>query len=105
MLSYKKARLSNAALRRVNLQEADLTDADLYWTDFQGADLRGADLRGASLQQAKLSNVDLRGAKFNVNLQEVGSVFNAKFSPDALPWLVIRHNWAEERHYVQILSD
>jgi len=91
------ANLQGANLSGANLQGADLTDADLPY-----ANLQGADLTGAYLWCADLTDADFREAKLDIRIRDCFSFERAKFTPDALPWLVLHPKWAEMQKTVQI---
>jgi len=91
------ANLLDANLRGANLQDANLLDANLLDANLQDAELRGADLRGANLRSA-----NLRGAKFDINIRDCWGFAHAKFTPDALPWLILHPEWTEFKGTVQI---
>ena len=57
-----------------------------------GSGLDGADLRGA----------DLRGARLSTNIRDCYSFCDAKFTSDALPWLILHPKWSELKGTVQI---
>jgi len=89
--------LLGAALRGVDLREADLRGADLLHANLQGADLREANLRGVDLQC-----VDLRSVQLDTNIRRCYSFRRAKFTPDALPWLILHPHWSEMQGSVQV---
>jgi uncharacterized protein YjbI with pentapeptide repeats len=103
---------ANVSLRGVNLDGADLHSADLRDADLQGtclvdaclagADLQGADLRGAKLEDVDFCEANLCGAKFSVEILDAWSIWGARFSPEALPWLMLRSNWLNETDVVHI---
>ena len=53
--------------------------------------------RGAEGERA-----DLRGAKFDINIRDCWGFAHAKFTPDALPWLILHPEWTEFKGTVQI---
>ena len=65
--------------------------------DLQGAYLRHADLRGAYLWRA-----DLQDAELDINIRDCWSFGGAKFTHDALPWLILHPKWSEWKDSVQI---
>ena len=91
-----EAELCEADLRGAHLEGADLRGADLCWADLRGADLTNANLHGANLEGA-----DLRGATTPPSTRDCW-FRRAKFSPDALPWLILTPNWAVWKDTVQI---
>ena len=88
--------------QRANLHGAYLRHAILVGTNLLGADLRCADLRGAHFLRAELWNIDLRDAKLDVNIRDCYGFAGAKFTPDALPWLILHPRWPELKDTVQI---
>ena len=96
------AELQAANLRRANLRRADLRDVDLRGADLQGSDLREADLRGADLEGAGPWDADLRAAQFSTNIRHCHGFAGAKFTADALPWLILHPKWAEMQKTVRI---
>jgi uncharacterized protein YjbI with pentapeptide repeats len=102
-----KVGLRNVYLRFANLRDADLLGADLRDANLQsaylqGADFKGANLQGANLQGADFKGADLRGAKFDTNIRNCWRFYMAKFTSDALPWLILHPRWAEWKDSVQI---
>jgi len=91
------ANLQGADLRETNLRGASLQNANLSSAELQGADLRGAELQGADLRGA-----NLRGAKFDINIRDCWGFTYAKFTPDALPWLMLHPEWTLLKDSVQI---
>ena len=102
-----KANLTNAHLQiarllGANLQGANLQGANLHDADLSAANLSCTNLRGANLIDANLRYVDLRGAQLDINICDCQSFFEAKFTSDALPWLILHPNWAELKGNVKI---
>jgi uncharacterized protein YjbI with pentapeptide repeats len=108
---------TRAVFRNVDLQGVDLHETNLYGAilecvnlggaDLSSADLRGvnlcyANLRGANLGNAELRGADLRGAKLDGGIVNACRIRGARFTSDALPWLLLRPNWIHEREHVQI---
>ena len=96
--------------QRANLRFSNLTGANLYNANLFGAllcnaDLRGANLRGADLRRADLFSADLRDARFDINVRDCLSFRCAKFTSDALPWLILHPRWAELKASVQIKTE
>ena len=105
--NLREAYLRDANLRDANLWGANLWNADLRGADLQNADLRGAYLRGADLQNADLMDADLqyadlRGAQLDISIRVCSSFSDAKFTSDALPWLILHPMWAEWKGAMQI---
>jgi len=100
--NLRGAYLEWANLRRANLRRANLQCAYLFRANLMDADLRGADLRGANLKYTDLRGADLKGAKFDINIQDCWNFAQAKFTADALPWLILHPKWAEWKDTVQI---
>ena len=98
----REAELRDANLRRANLQSANLREANLRDTKLDGADFRGANLSCAYLDGAKLIGADLRHAQFSTNIRDCFSFHGARFTPEALPWLILHPWWAELKDTVQI---
>jgi uncharacterized protein YjbI with pentapeptide repeats len=103
----QEADLRGSDLRGAKLQAAHMLGADLQGADLRGAYLRGANLQGANLQGADLQGADLwgadlQGAQFDVNISHCWSFLSAKFTSDALPWLILHPRWAEMQKTVQI---
>ena len=63
---------------------AYLTRANLY-----GANLRGANLSGADLSGANLWEVDLRGAKFTVELKDAVNLHTVVYDPHQFQFLAL----------------
>ena len=119
---FNSANLSNtsfrgANLRLANLSGANLIGADISRTDLQGANLQGADLidvhlqntdlrianlQDANLQGGNLYGADLRNAWFNTNIRDCSSFRSAKFTSDALPWLILHPKWSAVKDTVRI---
>jgi uncharacterized protein YjbI with pentapeptide repeats len=96
------ADLQAANLRRADLRRADLRDVDLRGADLQGSDLREADLREADLEGAGPWDADLRGAQFSTNIRHCHGFAGAKFTADALPWLILHPSWVDWKDSVRI---
>jgi uncharacterized protein YjbI with pentapeptide repeats len=108
-INLKDAGLQNANLRRTNLSGADLAGAQLQGADLtnayiQDANLYNANLEGADVTGAYLRGADLRGARFDANIVNCRNFYSAKFTPNALPWLVLHPKWSEWRDSVRIES-
>jgi len=84
------ANLSGANLRGVNLTRANLTCA--YLTS---ANLTEVNLTRANLTCAYLSGANLSRAKFDLNFKKVRWFYEATFSYDALPWLVLNPRFSK----------
>jgi len=97
-----RANLRRTNLRHLSLQRADLRDADFRHADLLHTRLQHADLRRADLRHANLRGAVLRGAQFDINIRHCYSFCDAKFTPDALPWLILHPQWLEWQHSVQI---
>ncbi len=78
-------------------KRADLKGADMRFANLKGIDLRFANLKGAKLQMAYL-----QGVEFDVNISRCFSFAGARFTSDALPWLILHPNWADWKHTVRI---
>ena len=96
------ANLTGANLHGANLTQADLRNADLAAADLTGADLTHADLAAANLTGANLTAANLTGAILPLNIRDCWSFRQAKFSADALPWLILHPKWAQFKDTVQI---
>jgi uncharacterized protein YjbI with pentapeptide repeats len=83
---------------------AKFNKADLCATSFFQADLRGSDFRDADLCNVIFASADLREAKFDHNLFHVMDISRAKFSIDALPWLMLRPNWLVEKMQIKLFN-
>ena len=94
-----------ADLRGAHLSGADLKGADLRGAYLTGAYLTRANLSGASLRDADLRAANLTSAKIDHNIRVCRSFKFAKFSPDALPWLILHPRWAEDKDTVTIVSE
>ena len=68
------------------------------------ADLWGADLRGADLRVADLRCANLQGAELDTNIRNCRSFYKAKFTSNALPWLILHSRWAKFKDTVQIIG-
>ena len=96
------AKTEGAEGEQVDLQGADLTDADLQDANLLYANLQSANLSGANLRYANLRDANLQGTKFDTNIRDCWSFVGAKFTPDALPWLILHPKWSEFKNDVQI---
>ena len=97
------ANLRDASLQGANLQGANLWDADLWDANLMDANLAGANLQGANLQGANLA-----GAKFTTNFKKVGLFFDATFSEDQIPWIVLHPKypeWADTLKWVKVTAE
>jgi hypothetical protein len=94
-----------ADLRRADLCRADLQEVDLRWADLFKANLRGANLRGANLTDANLSDTDLREVDPPLSIRDCFSFHSAKFSPEALPWLILHPKWPDWKDVTQIAAE
>ena len=94
--------LHGVNLCRANLQGADLQGADLQDADLHFSNFRDANLQGANLENAYFHGADLRRTWFDVNIRDCSCFLRAKFTPDALPWLILHPRWPEWRGRVQI---
>ena len=109
---FGRANLTGADLRGVNLndtwvnsalfRDADLRGACLRDTSFTGAKADGIDLRGADLREAVFSSTDLRRAKLDVGFRDCSRFWHARFTADALPWLILHPLWNEGSNSVRI---
>jgi uncharacterized protein YjbI with pentapeptide repeats len=90
--------------KRADLQGAGLREADLCGADLQRADLHEADLYEADLWQADLRWADLRDVNLPLSIRDCYSFHGAKFSPEALPWLILHPQWSEWKDSVQIAA-
>ena len=114
-VNLRWAKLFGAQLREANLRWTDLREAQLQGVNLQGADLSGAALPGANLYGANmfdadlngayLREVNLRGATLPLSIRDCLSFYRAKFSPDALPWLILHPQWSEWKDSVQIEAE
>ncbi len=93
-----------ARLAFFDLKYADLSTLNLAYADLSGFDLRGADLSGANLLGANLDASNLIDANFSHNIQNCRSFNSAKFSVNALPWLILHPKWPLFKHSVQIVD-
>jgi uncharacterized protein YjbI with pentapeptide repeats len=100
--NLRRANFRGAYLEWAYLFRASLQDADLRGADLRGAYLEWANLRRANLRSAHLQGADLKGAKFDINIQDCWNFAQAKFTADALPWLILHPKWAEWKDSVQI---
>ena len=94
-----------AELRYANLTGANLYNANLYGVLLCNANLTGANLHGADLRRVDFFGADLRLARFDVNIRDCWGFHNAKFTPDALPWLILHPGWPEWKDTVQIETE
>ena len=99
------ANLSDANLMNANLMNANLSGAYLRDADFYNANLTGANLTGANLEDADFYWASLSGAKIDHNIRNCYQFRFATFSPDALPWLILHLQWAEDKHTLTIVSE
>jgi uncharacterized protein YjbI with pentapeptide repeats len=72
------------------------------WLESDGVRGTRADFTGVNLQGADLRCADLRGAKLDGGIVGAWKILGAHFTLDALPWLMLRPNWAKERAHVHI---
>ena len=94
--------LNYSCFHRADLRRADLRGTDFRWSSFQSAKMQDVDLRGADLRDAEFLNTDLRGAKLVNNIRTCRTFHGAKFTADALPWLILHPRWAVMKDTVQI---
>ena len=87
---------------RADLAAADLANVDLRGANLTGANLANTNLANANLRNAGLANADLRSANLPISIRDCWSFRRAKFSADALPWLILHPEWAEFKDTVQI---
>ena len=73
-------------------------------TDFRRANLTKANLTNANLRGTDLRDADLTNANLSLSIRDCWSLRNAKFSADALPWLILHPEWAEWKDTVQIIG-
>jgi len=112
------ANLVDANLRGASLYGACLYDASLYGANLQGVNLTGADLGDTSLQGANLvdanlaranfASANLEGAKFTTNFKKVRWFYDATFSEDQIPWVVLNPKypeWARTLKWVKAKAD
>ena len=66
------------------------------------ANLRGVDLRDANLYDTNLYGTDLCRAQLDVNIRDSRSFRDAKFTSDALPWLILHPEWSKLKDTVRI---
>jgi hypothetical protein len=93
----RHARLYDAVLVGANLMGVDLMNTDISFVDLRDVNIQNANLLGAYFECA-----DLRGAKLDAGIVDVGSIWGARFTPDALPWLMLRPKWVKEQNEVHI---
>ncbi len=103
--NLKGANLKEANLRYANLQDADLRGANLEDADLYSADLRGANLQEAELRYANLAWTNMCGAIIPLSIRKCYTFYGTKFSADALPWLILHPNWANDKGDVQIIDN
>jgi uncharacterized protein YjbI with pentapeptide repeats len=72
------------------------------WNNFCGLDLKNLDLRGLCFDEADFTASDFRGALLDVRFVKTYSIYQAHFTEDALPWLMLRPNWTRECEHVYI---
>jgi hypothetical protein len=84
---------------------ADFRNAKLRGADLGFSDLRGVDFRNADLRNVSCFRTNLHGAKLDAGILGVDLIWDAHFSSDALPLLMLRPRWAEERGRVQISDE
>ena len=90
-------------MKKITREELDqVLQHHKLWLDSDGANGKLADLRGAHFLRAELWNIDLRDAKLDVNIRDCYGFAGAKFTPDALPWLILHPRWPELKDTVQI---
>jgi uncharacterized protein YjbI with pentapeptide repeats len=94
-----------AELRYANLTGANLYNANLYGVLLCNANLTGANLHGADLRRVDFFGANLRDARFDTNIKNCRSFRCAKFTSDALPWLILHPRWAELKASVQIKTE
>ena len=104
------ANFGGSNLRFASLGFANLHGANLHFADLQSAslcyaNLQGANLGGANLSNADLFNADHRCARFNTNIRNCLGFSGAKFTPDALPWLILHPRWPELKDTVRIETE
>jgi hypothetical protein len=94
-----------AELRHASLIGADLRNANLFGVLLCNADLRDANLLGADLRRVNLYGANLRGARFDTNIRDCSCFLRAKFTPEALPWLILHPKWAKMKDTVRIETE
>ena len=75
--------------------------AHLLRADLRRAKLEGANLQEANLRYANLQGADLQGAVIPLSIRDCNFRW-AKFTPDALPWLILHPRWVDWKGTVQI---
>jgi uncharacterized protein YjbI with pentapeptide repeats len=90
-------------------KQADFRNADLRGVDFRGVNLQfanftDADLSSADLEGVALTGANLRGTKLGCGIVGARTIRGAHFTPDALPWLMLRPNWPKEQDGVHIFE-
>ena len=94
--------------KQANLRDANLVGANLQGANLGGADLRYANLVDANLVDANLWNANLQGAKLTTNFKKVGWFYDATFSEDQIPWVVLHPKypeWAYTLTWVKVEAD
>jgi hypothetical protein len=94
-----------ACFSNTDLQGVDFQGAKLELASFSRACLRHTNLKGTNLEDADLRHADLTGAKLDAGILRAGDIYFAHFSPDALPWLMLRADWHIVQWSVNINKD
>ena len=103
--NLQDANLQGANLQGANLHDANLMDANLHNVNLTGANLIDANLQDANLQDADFASANLEGAKFTTNFKKVRWFYDATFSEDQLPWVVLNPKypeWANTLKWVKV---
>ena len=93
---------NRADLRWIDLRDSSLSGVSLQSAYLCYADLRGTDLRGTDLLRTDLLGADLRGAQLDTNIRHCLTLYRARFTADALPWLILYPEWVEMQKTVRI---
>ena len=104
-VNLRGVHLQGANLYGVNLRGADLRKTNLYRANLAGANLQEANLEGANLSEVNLGWSNLRRAIVPLSIRDCDTFQRAKFSAEALPWLILHPKWPEWQDRVQILEE
>lgn len=76
----------------------------LRYFHFASSILRHIDFTNADTTGAHFQNADFRGARIDHNIRNCHTFEYAKFSQDALPWLILHPKWSVIKDTVTILD-
>jgi uncharacterized protein YjbI with pentapeptide repeats len=102
---FSNSKLHNSIISHSSFVDANFCHANLDGAVCDMSNFRDADFRNVNFDGAYLRKSDFQGAKFDQQLIWARSIDDSKFSQTALPWLMLRPNWTEERGCVHICEE